>query len=250
MHLNEARAHLRVDGSDEDSTIGVLISSSAQAVESRTHHQLLHARFKHTQDQFTRSIRIPHAPLVNVVSVQYLDMDGVVKTVDASDYVVNIDATPATITPAFGKVWPIPMPQESSVFVTYEAGYASPLSVQGSSIIVNGPYAYTVGQRVTFSNSGGELPAPLSAESAYLIASASGGAYTLTDTEGSAVTLTTPGTGRSFIGCIPAQLRSWMLLRIGSLFESREETAPSARTTIEFMPFVDGLLAPYLMVEY
>jgi hypothetical protein len=41
-----------------------------------------------------------------------------------------------------------------------------------------------------------------------------------------------------------------MLLRIGSLFESREETAPSARTTIENMPFVDRLLNPYLMLEY
>ena len=251
LHLDAAKAHLRVDGTDDDDNIKALIASATQAAEAKTHHQLLHARFTHTQDCFTRVLRLPHAPVVNVVSVQYLGMDGLVDTVDPADYIVNY-GTPATITPVFGTVWPIAMPQESSVFVTYEAGYASPVTATATTgnLTVNGPYAYTVGQRVTFSNSGGALPAPLDADTAYLIASVAGSVYTLTDTAGNAVTFTTAGTGRNFIGEVPAPIKSWMLLRIGSLFESREETAPSARTTIEFMPFVDGLLAPYLMVEY
>ena len=251
LHPDEAKAHLRTDGNDEDANIKSLIASAVSAVESRTHHQLLHARFTHTQDRFTRCLRLPHAPVVNVVSVQYIGMDGIVGTVPPADYIVNY-TIPATITLAFGKVWPIAMPQDASVFVTYEAGYASPVSAQAGTgnITVNGPYAYTVGQRVTFSNSGGTLPAPLESDSAYLIASVTGSTYTLTDTSGTAVAFTSVGVGRSFIGEIPAPLKSWMLLRIGSLYESREETAPSARTTIEPMPFVDGLLAPYLMVDY
>lgn len=251
LHLDQAKAHLRVDGVDDDDNIKALIASATQAAEAKTHHQLLHARFTHTQNCFTRCIRLPHAPVVKVVSVQYLGMDGVVGTVDPADYIVNY-AVPATITMAFGKVWPVTMPQDASVFVTYEAGYASPVTVQTTtgSLTVNGPYAYTVGQRVTFSNSGGALPAPLEADTAYLIASVTGSVYTLTDIAGNAITFTTAGTGRNFIGEVPAPIKSWMLLRIGSLFESREETAPSARTTIETMPFVDGLLAPYLMVEY
>jgi uncharacterized phiE125 gp8 family phage protein len=251
LHIDEAKAHLRVDGADENPFILAAIASAVSAVESRTHHQLLHARFKHTQDQFTRSIRLPHGNVANVVSVQYLDLAGVVQTVPAADYIVNHDA-PTTLTPVFGATWPAAMPQASSVFVTYEAGYASPISAQSGTgnLIVNGPYAYSIGQRVTFSNSGGALPAPLATDAAYLIASVAGNTYTLTDTAGAAITFTTAGTGRSFIGEIPAPLKSWMLLRVGSLFESREETAPSARTTIEPMPFVDGLLAPYLMVEY
>ena len=170
LHLDAAKAHLRVDGTDDDDNIKALIASATQAAEAKTHHQLLHARFTHTQDCFTRSIRLPHAPVVNVVSVQYLGMDGLVDTVDPADYIVNY-GTPATITPVFGTVWPIAMPQESSVFVTYEAGYASPFTATATTgnLTVNGPYAYTVGQRVTFSNSGGALPAPLDADTAYLI---------------------------------------------------------------------------------
>lgn len=251
LHLDAAKAHLRVDGTDDDDNIKALIASATQAAEAKTHHQLLHARFTHTQDCFTRSIRLPHAPVVNVVSVQYLGMDGLVDTVDPADYIVNY-GTPATITPVFGTVWPVTMPQDASVFVTYEAGYASPVTATATTgnLTVNGPYAYAVGQRVTFSNSGGALPAPLDADTPYLIATVVGNTYTLTDTAGNPITFTTAGTGRNFIGEVPAPIKSWMLLRIGSLFESREETAPSARTTIEFMPFVDGLLAPYLMVEY
>ena len=251
LHLDAAKAHLRVDGTDDDDNIKALIASATQAAEAKTHHQLLHARFTHTQDCFTRVLRLPHAPVVNVVSVQYLGMDGLVDTVDPADYIVNY-GTPATITPVFGTVWPVTMPQDASVFVTYEAGYASPVTATATTgnLTVNGPYAYAVGQRVTFSNSGGALPAPLDADTPYLIATVVGNTYTLTDTAGNPITFTTAGTGRNFIGEVPAPIKSWMLLRIGSLFESREETAPSARTTIEFMPFVDGLLAPYLMVEY
>lgn len=251
IHLDEARAHLRVDGADDDAAIKAMIASATLAVQDKTHRQLLHARYQLTLNKFGHIIRIPLAPMVKVLSVQYLGMDGVIATVGEADYIVNY-GEPATIRPAFGKVWPVPMPQDASVFVTFEAGYASPITVQTSTanLIVNGPHAYTAGQRVTFSNSGGALPAPLDADSAYFIATVAGSTYTLTDTAGAAVTFTTAGSGRSFIGEIPGPIKSWMLLRIGSLFESREETAPSARMSIENLPFVDSLLTPYLMVEY
>lgn len=251
LHLDAAKAHVRVDGVDDDENIKSLIASASQSAQAKTHQQLLHARFTDTQDFFKRVVRLPHGNVVNVVSVQYLGMDGIMGTVPPADYIVNY-GTPTTITPVFGKVWPITMPQESSVSVTYEAGYASPISAQigTQNLIVNGPYAYTVGQRVTFSNSGGVLPAPLEPDTAYLISSVSGSNYTLTNTSNAPITFTTVGTGRNFIGEVPEPIKSWMLLRIGSLFESREETAPSARTTIENMPFVDGLLDPYLMLEY
>jgi len=246
IHIDAAKAHLRVDDVTEDAKIKSLIASAVQAVEAYTHQQLLHARYTLTLDCFAQRIRLPHTPVVKVLSVQYLDLDGTVKTVDAADYVVNLAAFPATITQAFGKVWPIPMPQAASVFVSYEAGYASPVSVQATTgnLTVSGPYAYTVGQRVTFSNSGGALPAPLEADTAYLIATA--GVYTLTDLAGTPIVFTTAGTGRSFIGEVPSPILSWCMLRIGSLFESREETASKT----DLMPFVSGLLTPYLMLEY
>ena len=47
---------------------------------------------------------------------------------------------------------------------------------------------------------------------------------------------------------VPEGLKSWMLLRIGSLYQNREEVAAMARGKIDPLPFIDGLLDPYRMV--
>lgn len=268
IHVDEARNDRRIDDHADDAKLRSLIVTARQAAESKTRQQLLHARWKLTLDTFPMAgcgsamplrasvsippfaIRLPHSPLVNVMAVEYMDMGGTWQTMPPSDYVVNCAMEPAIITPAFGKVWPIPLPQIGSVRVTYNAGYASPFVTGGAlaanQIRVTGPAAWAVGARVNFYNSGGVLPAPLDADTSYLIASAANGVYTLTDEAGAAVTFTQLGTGRNFIGVVPDGIRSWMLLRIGSLYENREEVALLAKGKLEVLPWIDGLLAPFM----
>lgn len=269
IHLAEAKNDRRVDDAADDAKIRSLISVARQAVELKTHQQLLHARWKLVLDTFPMAgwgamspfrasvsipayaIQLPHSPVVDVISIQYIDMSGELQTMPPSDYVVNSVLMPAIITPAFGKVWPIPLPQIGSVTVIYDAGYASPITTAFASaptqFKVIGPVAWSVGARVNFYNSGGLLPAPLDADTAYLIASAANGTYTLTDTSGNAITFTADGTGRNFIGVVPDGIRSWMLLRIGSLYENREEVAILNRGKVELLPYVDGLLDPFIV---
>jgi uncharacterized phiE125 gp8 family phage protein len=270
IHLDEAKNDRRIDDTADDAKIRALIAAARQAVESKTRQQLLHARWQYVLDAFPApgcasfvpigasvsippyAIRLPHAPLVAVESIEYLDMDGAWQTMAPSDYVVNAGMTPAIVTPCFGKIWPIPLPQVSSVKITYTAGYASPITTGGTlganEFRVSGPVAWQVGDRVQFYNSGGALPVPLDAEAAYLIATAATGVYTVTDEGGNAVTFTQAGTGRSFIGVVPEGIRSWMLLRVGSLYENREEVAIMPRGGIRDLPYVDGLLDPYLVI--
>jgi uncharacterized phiE125 gp8 family phage protein len=269
IHIDEAKNDRRVDFNADDAKIKSLIAVARQAVESKTRQQLLHARYKLILDRFpgggfaalqnavnipAYAIQLPRSPVVRVVSVEYIDMADQMQTMPPADYVVNAALMPAVITPAFGRVWPIPLPQIASVFVTYEAGYASPITTGGAlaanQFKVSGPVAWQVGDRVNFYNSGGALPAPLADESVYLIASAAGGVYTITDEDGSPVTLTTGGTGRSFIGVVPDGIRSWMLLRVGSLYESREEVAMMTRGKLEILPYVDSLLDPFIASVY
>lgn len=269
LHLTEAKNDRRVDDSADDSKIKSLIVAARQAVESKTRRQLLHARIQLVLDRFpggsgvalenqsnipSYGIKLPRSPLVDVVSIQYIDMAGALQTMPPSDYVVNLAMEPAVITPCFGKIWPIALPQIGSVMVTYDAGYASPFTVAHASdsthLKVSGPVAWAVGARVRFYNSGGALPAPLNGDDTFLIASANAGAYTLTDLSGNAVTFTDDGSGRNFIGVVPDGIRSWMLLRVGSLYENREEVAILNRGKVELLPFVDGLLDPYLPSVY
>jgi hypothetical protein len=237
------------------------------AVESDTRRQLLHARYQLILDRFpggyyaalqnainlpSYAIILPHSPVVDVLSIQYLDMSGTLQTMPTTDYVVNAALSPAIITPCFGKIWPIPLPQIGSVMVTYDAGYASPIATAFATaptqFTVNGPVTWEVGNRVNFYNSGGALPVPLDPDTAYLIASASNGTYSLTDTGGNPVTFTCDGTGRNFIGVVPDGIRSWMLLRVGSLYENREEAALLNRGKIEILPWIDSLLDPYRVI--
>lgn len=254
IHVDEARSDRRIDGREDDAKIKSLIVAARQAAESKTRQQLLHARWQLMLDAFPCVISLPHSPLVMVEKIEYLDMAGVWQTVDAANYVVNAGLMPAEVAPRFGMVWPDPLPQLGAVRVTYVAGYASPITTGGSltssQFRASGPARWKVGDLVKFYNSGGVLPAPLDADSNYLIASVENGVYTLTDESGVAVTFTQPGMGRSFIGVVPDGIRSWMLLRVGSLYENREEMATLQKGGMVSLPYVDGLLDPFITGVY
>lgn len=75
------------------------------------------------------AILAPKSPLASVVSIQYLDMSGTWQTMPATDYTVDATCEPARITPVFGKIWPISLPQIGAVAVTFDAGYGPASSV-------------------------------------------------------------------------------------------------------------------------
>jgi uncharacterized phiE125 gp8 family phage protein len=267
LHINEARNDRRIDDNADDSKLRGLIAAARQAAESRTRQQLMHARWQLIINGFPgfgfaacnsiagippSAIRLPHCPLVAVEKIEWLGMDSAWQTIafPHPDYIVSGHQNAPFIAPAFGKIWPIPLPQAGSVKVTYTAGYASSITTGGAlaagAFRVTGPVSWAVGDRVNFYNSGGVLPAPLDADQTYLIASAASGAYTLTDESGAAIIFTQAGTGRNFIGVVPDGIRAWMLLRVGSLMENREEVAIGQRLTMVEPGFVDGLLDPYI----
>jgi hypothetical protein len=150
VSLSDAKLHLRVDVSDDDALITALISAARQAAEMLTGRQIVTARWKLVLDSFPgpslmgsfasstagdpfslpgHAILLPKSPVASVVSIQYLDMSGIWQTMPATDYTVDAACEPARITPVFGKIWPISLPQIASVAVTFDAGYGSAASV-------------------------------------------------------------------------------------------------------------------------
>lgn len=268
VSLNFVKTFVRETSTVQDSVLRLLIGAARAAAESRTRQQCLHARYRLVIDKFPMagigtplpfielvndpgfSVRLPHSPLVDVVQVQYLDMSGATETVDPSLYTVNKALTPGIVALQFGKVWPIPLPQIAAVWIDYDAGYASPFAVvdqAAGSIRVNGPVTWKVGDTVSFYNAGaGALPAPLAEDTPYLVASAASGVYTFTDMSGNAIAFTGAGSDQNFIGVVPAGIRQWICLRVGSMYENREEVAILNRGKVEELPFVDSLLWPYM----
>ena len=190
--LVEAKLHLRVDFSDDDLLITALIAAARQAAETLTGRQLVTARWKYILDSFPgpslmgvpsgktftlpgHAILIPKAPVQSIVSIDYLDMNRTTQTMPAVNYATDLACEPARITPIFGQIWPINLPEIGAVSVTFDAGYGAAADV-------------------------------------------------------------------------PEGIKSWIKLRVGSLYQNREEVAAMARGKIDPLPFIDGLLDPYRMV--
>jgi len=192
VSLAEAKLHLRVDFADDDALITSLIAAARQAAETITGRQLVTARWKLVLDGFPgpsrmeapagsvfslpgQVILLPKCPVQSVFAVQYLDMAGATQTMPMSDYTVDVACEPARITPVFGGIWPVALPQIGAVEVVFDAGYGAAAAV-------------------------------------------------------------------------PEGIKSWIKLRVGSLYAHREEVALLTRGSIAPLPFIDGLLDPYRVV--
>lgn len=277
LSVADVRQHFRQDITDDDNLIAVYLGAAVEFAQMRTQRQFVCARWQYVLDAFPGpslmgvpygeafsmpdyAIKLPKSPLVDVVSIQYTGMDGNVYTMAATDYKVDFYCDPPRITPVFGKIWPITLPQIGSVKVTFDAGYMSPVVANpvADTVTVTGWGALAVGATVRFSNSGGALPSGLVAKTDYAVASVpSAGVYTLS-AGGVAVNLTDVGTGLSFVGQtnlnggggeLPDGIKSWLLARCDSHYSYRGEMVNS-RGNITPLPFIDYLLDAYRVVIY
>ncbi len=266
LHLYDAIAHIKQDAGIDDAHILATIVAARKAVENRTWRQLVAARYRQVMDSFPgigqfgtpwghpftlpgNAILLDRAPVLHVESIQYLAMDGSTQTMTPTDYTVDYACEPCRITPVFGKIWPIPLPQIGAVWVTFSAGFASPIAADptGDTVSVKLWRPLAVGDVVQFSNSGGIPPAPLQINTDYTLVSVlADGVFQVAMAAGSAaIDITDPGIGQSFIGEVPGDLLTWMRMRVGSLDVFREEAIAMSRGKIESLPFVDSLLDGY-----
>ncbi len=131
--LAEAKAFLRVDHARDDAFLGLCITTARRKIEERTGQQLLTATWKLALDRFPVGpceIVLPKPPLQSVTTLKYLDENGTLQTLAASEYIVSTGRMPARIQPAYGTSWPIIRRQLESVQVTYDAGYVTADEVQ------------------------------------------------------------------------------------------------------------------------
>lgn len=267
IDITLAQLQVKQDAGIDDVILRACIQGAREFAQSTTNRQIVAARYKLVMDSFpsmaqasnvpfglsfslpANAILLEPNPVIQVVSIQYVAMDGSLNTMPTTDYVVDLTSEPARITPVFGKIWPISLPQIGSVIVTFDAGYAASITFDSSAdtITVVGWKTLIVGDSSRLTNSGGALPAPLNANVDYYIQSVvSPGVYKLAATSGgTAIDITGASSGTSFWGEIPEGFISWILLRLGSLYQNREEVALLSRGKLEPLPFVDGLLDQY-----
>ena len=121
--------HLRcVNGAVEDLYIENLIKASVSAGEQFTQRAWMPQTRSLTLSAFTDDIQIPYPPFISMVSVSYLDGDGISQVLDPTDYQVMAPkgpfAQPAILRNMSGGTWPTLYSDTlEAVTLTYECGY-------------------------------------------------------------------------------------------------------------------------------
>lgn len=119
--LAEAKAHLRVEGSDDDALITALITTVRQACEDRIERTLITSTWVHEMDYLELRTRLPMGPVQSVASVQYMDTDGVRQTLPDDQW----QFTAGILLPVHLAMWPLRLVQPGAARITYTAGYGT-----------------------------------------------------------------------------------------------------------------------------
>lgn len=140
--LDEAKAHLRVDISDDDALIVSLIGAATLEAEHLMQRAVMPQVWTLTLDSFRpqaarywlanrppQAVELNRPPISAIVSVQYIDSKGVAQTLDPSTYQLIKGEYGGVIVPAFGQQWPDTRRQPAAVQITFNCGYADAASV-------------------------------------------------------------------------------------------------------------------------
>lgn len=118
-----------LNGNAEDDYIDRLIRMARRQGEKVTRRAWVRQTFELTADRFPIEpcIYLPRPPLQAVESIQYIDAEGVLQTMDPAEYKVRPLGVTAnqrgTVSLAFGQVWPTTRAESDAVVITFRAGY-------------------------------------------------------------------------------------------------------------------------------
>ena len=237
IHLTEAKIHLRlaVDSTTaaaytrEDDLLRAAIAAVRQVAETETWKALV----LQTHDLFLDDwpmrdeIPIPLPPLRRIDSVTYTTSDGVAHNLATTEYEVDTDSTPGRIVLAYDKVWPSDtLAPKNPIKIRFSCGYLVPFTANASTdVLTAAGHPFADGDMVRLSVSGGSLPTGLSAMTDYFVRDAAAGSLKLAATAGgSAIDITSAGSGSLFIGEAQPAVIAGMKLVLTDLYENRADT--------------------------
>jgi len=132
ISLNEAKAHCRIDHSDDNNTFDALILVATSYADGWTGilgRCLVTQTWRQDFDRFNRCLRLPLYPVSAITSVKYDDTSDIEQTVAGSNYDLLDDDLGAFL--RFKDTFSFPSIHDDrpAVRVTYSAGYANAAAV-------------------------------------------------------------------------------------------------------------------------
>jgi uncharacterized phiE125 gp8 family phage protein len=131
VSLTEAKAHLRVDITDDDTLITALITSAREMVEQITRRALISQTLDYKIDDWPGDyMELPMPKLISITSITYkLYSDGSTSTLSSAVYFAVTSTTPGRVALKPGQSWPgDSLYPYQAITVRYVAGYGSAAS--------------------------------------------------------------------------------------------------------------------------
>lgn len=127
LDLDEAKAHLKVDHTDEDTLIDLYVKMARRYCEEVSRRAFCTQTWEMTLDAWPAGavVELPYPPLQSVESISYVDSDDSAHTLSAADYGVDTDSEPGRVYLKIGKSWPSgALRPVAGVKFRFVAGYA------------------------------------------------------------------------------------------------------------------------------
>ena len=130
--LSEAKNHLKVDTSADDSLITALITAARQWTEFYLGRVLVTTTVTEKADCLPEGdtpAELRFCPVASVTSVKYINADGTETTWSSSEYLTDFVSAPCRLAPKPGFFYPSPDTRINAVEIVYVAGYANAATV-------------------------------------------------------------------------------------------------------------------------
>lgn len=126
VSVDEAKAHLRVDGASEDALIASLILTSRLHIEAALGLALIEQGWRLVLDAWPRDgvVKIPLSPVASLTQVRVRNAAGAMEPVGAGNYVAVLVGRPQRIVRTNG-AWPIPAVPAAGIEIEFTAGFGA-----------------------------------------------------------------------------------------------------------------------------
>lgn len=152
VSLDDQKAHLRMDGDDDDAYIASCITAARQWVEGQTKRAIMPQTWDYSIDYHwpfkygTNRIELPLNPVAaqtspSTVSITYVDSDGATQTLAQTQYTLVGRTHGSYIVPAYNVTWPTIRHVPDAITVRFQAGSSTvPQELHRAIMVLAGHY--------------------------------------------------------------------------------------------------------------
>lgn len=135
VSLTEAKAHLRVDDTNEDALITSLIDAAVSHFDGLgvLGRAMITQVWAQWFNQAPGRVRLQMGPFISLVSIEYYDADNALQNAAINNFETWLDGDFVILKPKEGFEWPNAYQRPDAIKVTYQAGFGgSPSNVPQS----------------------------------------------------------------------------------------------------------------------